>query len=848
MAAMQAVRSAQPYPLPRTRLIGRRAELATGRALLLAEAAPLLTLTGPGGCGKTRLAIAIADEVAGQFADGVAWVDLAPLADPALVPDMMALALGLVPTPGAAIPDEVARWLRSRQTLLLLDNCEHLLPAVAELVAYLLGACPAVQVLATSRAPLRVRGEHELTVHPLPLPPASSPLEQLRENEAVCLFVERARAVSHGFTLDGTNALAVSEVCRRLDGLPLAIELAAARVKILSPDALLAHMSDRLRLLTGGPRDAPSRHQTIRDAIAWSYDLLPEREQALFPRLAVFVGGFTLEGVEGVAEPCRAVEQSSSRAEALPPDHPMTRSPSSGTLELLTALVDQSLVRRVESSGEPRLTMLESIREFAWERLTASGEDVALRDRHATFFLTLAEEAAPRLRGAEQAAWLDRLEADHTNLRAALEWFLQTNALAPALRLAGALGLFWRWHCHFIEGRQWLARLLAAANESGSVPPAVRARAHAAAGMLAWAQGDFAEAAAHHGASRKLSVEAGDAWGVAFSLYNLANQIKMQGDLDRPAQLYEASLAGFEAIGDVWGVATLRHALGLLALDSGDLARAEPMFAENLERARSVGDRWLLAATLVGLARIAARHNDRERAEPLLEEALALFRAIGERRWIAHTRSLQGLLASWRGDRLAALRAYREALAIARELGVRFYIAEILERLAALLVASDIAEDAARFLGAAAALRATLASPPLPLDLVNVQHATAGARAALGEAAWSAAFAEGQARPLDRTLSAATAIMSALESDLTRPSSVAALIHALPTAGEESDLTGREREVLSLLAQRMTDLEIAERLYISRRTASHHVGSIIAKVGAANRREVVALAIRQGWV
>ncbi len=680
-----------PYslPAPSTPLIGREHEATAARQHVLAPHIRLVTFTGPPGIGKTRLALYVAREVLDQFCDGVFFVDLAPIKDPALVVAAIGERLAVKEAGGQALLELIKHEVGDKHLLLLLDNFEQVIAAAPQMSA-LLAACLHLKIIVTSRAALRLSWEHEFPVPPLefahlaPLPA----LVGLSEYPAVALFLERARAVKPDFTLSADNGPAVAEVCARLEGVPLAIKLAAARSKLLSPQTILDRLRPRLDLLTRGERDVPPRQQTLRSAIAWSYELLEAAERALFERLSVFSGSFSFDAVGTVCTPDLGAS----------------------LLEGLAALVDQSLLRQeITRDAAPRFRMLEVIREFAAEQLAAHGDAERIGQQHAGFFVALAETAQTKLGTGDQDVWLRRLELEHDNLRAALGWAIDRSETEIALRLASALTRFWLMRGHHTEGRELLERVLAASDGAATL---ARAKALRAAAHLLWIQGDYGYAAKLSNESLALSRELGDRPGIPFSL----------------------------------------HTLGLHAYLMGDHARGEALLEESLRLAKPLGDKWLVSLILTTLGRVASRLGDSMRAEEFLEEGLSLAQASGDK-WLASLALASlGMLKCRQGDVEQAAALYGESLSLARALGDRWWIAWGLEGMAEVAQSRGQPERAARLLASARASRDLIHAPPIPPERSDLERVEAAVRRALDEQVFAAAWEAGRARPLEQAI------------------------------------------------------------------------------------------------
>lgn len=751
-------------PARLTVLVGREREVAAVQEILRRESVSLLTLTGPGGVGKTRLGVRVAADMAGEFADGVSFVSLAPVEDSSLVLPAIARTLGLGEVGEGPLRERLKTYLRQKQLLLLLDNFEHVADA-APAVSELLASCCWLKALAISRSVLRLSGEHEFEVPPMELPEAgpASDVAALGRCESVALFVGRAKAVRPDFRLTAENAEAVAEICTRLDGLPLAIELAAARVKLLPPRALLARLEPSLPLLKGEWLDLPARQKTLRNTLQWSHDLLDGGERRLFRGLSVFSGGATPEAVERIAG-----------------------DPEAETLDLMEALLDKSLLcRRKGARGEARFAMLETVREYALERLRASAEEDTFRRAHAEYYLALAEEAAPELRGSRQVAWAKRLDTEQDNLRAAMRWLLEQEELEKAVRLVWSLWLFWWIRGRFAEGRQYMEELLEKGKDLSAAP---RARAAFVAGTIAFGQSDLGPATALLRESLALFRELKDSQGTAYALGSIGIAAARRGQYQLALSCFEEARVLFPEAREKWGAALMLTFSATVRLGQGDPVRAGPLAERALTLLREVGDAKATSFTLYTLAVAAQAQGEHERARPLLEEALKLSREIGDDTNVAHC--LEGLAS-------AAASENRTTLAV-------------------------------RLWGAAEALLEKIEPSVYPYTPDHhLYECQSAARDRLGRQAFDKSWQEG------RTMTTARAIEHALQ-------------WPEEPVGSAAGLTGREVEVLRLVAEGLTDAQVAKRLHLSPRTVGNHLRSVYHKLGVPTRTAAVRQAIEQG--
>src|SRR5215217_6826665 len=721
-------------PLQPTTLVGREREIWEVAERVRSEEVRLLTLTGPGGTGKTRLGLQAAADLLEEFSDGVFFVALATITEPELVASTIAGPLGVKESAEQSLMESLKNYLRDRRLLLVLDNFEQVLEG-APLVGELLGSCPKLKVLATSRIPLGLYGEQEYLVPPLSLPdPKVMPLlEVLTQYEAVKLFVQRARAVKTDFNVTNDNAPAVAEICARLDGLPLAIELAAARTRMLPPQKMLERLGNRLELLKGGPRDLPTRQQTLRGTIDWSYELLEEEEKTLFGRLSVFSGGRTLEAIEEICDPEGELE----------------------ALEGVESLLEKSLLRQEAGvEREPRFVMLETVHEYTREKLQENGEEQEIKRAHAQYFLALAEEGESEVRGPEAAMWLERLEAEHDNLRAALSWALAQEKVELELRLAGALWQFWWMRGHYSEGRRWLENALAS---DGRGSPPAWAMVLAGIGEIASHQGDLDQAGkACEEGLELLAHEASEA--KIYLLLSLGKVALLRGeDYERATQVNEEALALSREMRHRMGLATSLLHLGLVSQRRGDSEGATEFYEESTALFREWGDKQGLAFCLNNLGVVAITQGDLVQAQKLTEEAVALLRELGSRGDVSIGLQNLGWIAFLRNELGKAVDLYKQSLTLAWDTGFYALVLDDLVGFACLAGAQGDAVRAAQLCGAAEALHEATGYPKDPISHAEMEPYLASGRSKIHEAEWAKAWEEG------RTMSLEGAVSYALE-------------------------------------------------------------------------------------
>ncbi len=846
--------SLPPLPVQLTSFVGRARELADVRQLLTSSR--LVTLTGAGGCGKTRLALRVASDLWGPYAGCVGWVQLAPLADPSLVPQAVAKALNAFVPPGFSVLDAVLSLLHDRRLLLVLDNCEHLAAACAEFAQAVLGDAPGVTILATSREPLGLSGELLYPVTPLSLPPPSVGTDLLRF-DAIRLFVERARGVRPDFTLTSANGKTIAEICRRLDGLPLAIELASARINALTLDQVVARLDDRFALLSSTAHGIPSHHRTLGAAVDWSYDSLSTQEQTLLRRLSVFAGGCTLAAVERVCA-----------------DEDL---PSERVVDVLSSLISKSLVAaQTLKPGEARYHMLETIRQYAGHKSNASGETERLRDRHLEHYLELAEKAQPKLNSAEQLPWFEQVESEIDNIRLALEWSATQSRFEEGLRIIDALNFFWYTRGYW---RETYARLVELLKSASARPPSLtQGNALSTAGQLAVQLGHFEDSFAYYQESIKILREVGEkgktllesalssyALGVVFydpvagrryaeeaaqlcrtsgnryclgiALTVLAMAAEYSGDFDFARRCYEQAAREKLEIGDRSSYARVLSVYGRACAYHGDVEKAAALLDEAMAISVELGDRWNQSVARMGLGIVARVRNQFDQAESLLAQTLLEFHDLGEVRIAVPTFVQLALVKLAQGNHAGAAQHLRDSLSAAGEAHTRIFVPWALEASAFLLVSPRKPGIAARLLSSAQALRAELGMPNWPVNRDEYQSHLATVHAQLDAASFHTAWEEGRAMTIDQAMAEAEQELS--------------LHAAAPPPVEPRDpnaLTPREVEVLRLVAAGLSNEEVAAKLVISRRTVSTHLSAIYGKLGVTSRTAAARAALDRNLI